>query len=209
MELSHSETNSLPPTHSPRFVEPEGSLSCSQEPQIRILRQMNPGHILTPNLFEIHFNIFLPSTSRCLQIKCLFPSGFRTENAYEFLIWKITTVLTFDIYIRRFGHFCWRFCRYCGWIVLSHHRPRYSFRHVAARSEDVTCPFFFLTSHCPIWTFFYSHETLNPNDCLTHNCRIILRRPTRVFLVVAYCRSCSCHLRLQKSCIFSIRWFLQ
>jgi hypothetical protein len=181
MELSHSETNSLPPTHSPRFVEPEGSLSCSQEPQIRILRQMNPGHILTPNLFEIHFNIFLPSTSRCLQIKCLFPSGFRTENAYEFLIWKITTVLTFDIYIRRFGHFCWRFCRYCGWIVLSHHRPRYSFRHVAARSEDVTCPFFFFDITLPNLDIFLqprnieSQRLLNtqlPNHITSSNTRV-------------------------------------
>jgi hypothetical protein len=43
---------------SPAFKEPVTSLAYSQNPVTEpLLSQMNPGHILKPYLFKLHFNI--------------------------------------------------------------------------------------------------------------------------------------------------------
>jgi hypothetical protein len=45
----------------PPFMDPEGSKPLHKNSS---LSQINPLHVLTPNFFQIYFNIILPSTSQ-------------------------------------------------------------------------------------------------------------------------------------------------
>jgi hypothetical protein len=53
-------------------------------PLYRTLSQLNPVHISPHNLFEVHFNIILPSTPR--YPKWAPPFRFSDKNFYAFLI---------------------------------------------------------------------------------------------------------------------------
>jgi hypothetical protein len=75
---SHSRT-------SPHFMEPEGSLSCSQEPSTGPYPQpdrSSPYHPIPTHLSKIHFNIVHP-------LRHGFPSGFPTNILYAFLFFLI------------------------------------------------------------------------------------------------------------------------
>jgi hypothetical protein len=67
------------------FMEPEGSLPCSQDPQlVPILSQINPIHAMPSYLSKIHFNIVHPPTSWSSQWSLSF-FGFPTNILYAFL----------------------------------------------------------------------------------------------------------------------------
>jgi hypothetical protein len=55
--LSHSRI-------SQHFMEPEGSLPCSEEPSFSPCHEPNESDPYRPILSEIHFNVILPPTSR-------------------------------------------------------------------------------------------------------------------------------------------------
>jgi hypothetical protein len=66
-------------------MQPEDSLSCTQEPatSVLILSQMNLVYVLPSHSFEICFNSILPSTRG--SSSALLPSGFFTTTLYDCL----------------------------------------------------------------------------------------------------------------------------
>jgi hypothetical protein len=71
--------------NSPRFTEPEGSLPCSYEPNIRPYpERVQSVHIFTPYFCNMYLNTILPPTPR--SPTGLFPSGFSIRILYECLL---------------------------------------------------------------------------------------------------------------------------
>jgi hypothetical protein len=72
--------------NSPAFMEPKGSLPCSQEPTVPILSQMHPVRTFLPCLPKLYsHNIIFPSTLR--SGKWFFSSGFPTKILDTFLMY--------------------------------------------------------------------------------------------------------------------------
>jgi hypothetical protein len=68
------------------FMEPEGSLPCSQEPSTDLYPEPDQSSPYHPILSKIHFNIIHP----CRLPNGIFPSGFLTNIQYAFLLSPIS-----------------------------------------------------------------------------------------------------------------------
>jgi hypothetical protein len=72
------------PETSSKFMQPERSPPCSQEPPplVPSLNQMNPDYTFQTYCFAIHFNIIISPT--VWSSNRILPSGFPNKNVYAF-----------------------------------------------------------------------------------------------------------------------------